>query len=294
MLIATMMDEATSKVLTTWINGLQNDAQYQQVALSLKKQRDQVQETQQQNQQLQESNKDSSKESAQKAATYGLLVSAGMLALGLGTTVNSVGMASFATIKEIGQVVATIAPTSLDGVLTSIVSVFGGGIVTQAGLMTLKSSSQNKEKFNYEFAKNYSVRTLSIVNGNEIDQAVATVFANSGNDVISSKTTLAKVALLSQSLAFAYHLETGSLSGLELAGMLQGKIVFEKDDFRVPLVTALNAKLSQLPPAKRGDVIEKLMAYFDSKPDLDELAEPANAIRSLFGPISPIAIPIAG
>ena len=294
LLITAMMQEATGKLLTAWISGLQKDAEHKQIADKLAQQRDQVTRALKMAQQLNESNIKASSKAARHATTYGLLVSAGLMALGLGANVNALGLVSFATLKEIVQIVASIAPTRVDGIASSIVSVFGGGIITQAGLMTLKSESHNKQKYNFEFAKNYAVKTLSIVNGNQIQQAVATVFATAGNDVITAKVTLANIALLAQPLAFAYHLETGSLSGLELAGMLQGKMVFDKDDPRTPLITAINDQIGRLPADKRVLVVEKLMAYFDSKPDLDELSEPANAILSLFGSMGSISTPIVG
>lgn len=294
-MIEEMMADATNAMLTTWINAIHKDGQMLRAAELLQQQKARIQNEIADNKKAAAGEQEKMTTTIDRTVTFGLLLAAAMLSIGVNpATTSPVGFINFANLKPIGQLLATVSPSAADGAMLSLVTLFSGRAVTEAGIRTLPQAKLSKEKYNFEFAKNYTLSTLKLVNNGQIETAVKSLMPSGTQETLSYKSSLIKIALLAQTLGFCYHLETGSITGQEFASMLQGKMIFTKDDPRTPLIASLNYHLTKIPQSKRAEVIENLMAYFDSKPNLDELSDSANAVRSLFSSTSAVSRPIAG
>lgn len=270
------MMEAVSSVLDDWIKNLHEMGDKKELASALRQIQDQLKESIRTGQKASDENvkKASKGKTAEAVAMLSGLLMTGIMP---GVSQLTPGMQAM---QELANSLATVLPTKIDGVFSSLITFFGAGVVAQSTMTNLKNVDMPDKVFKHEFAKDFAKKMMAAVCSDVIDKRVGKIFQKGGEELVFQKTQLAKITLLAQSLGFAYLQESGGITGKEFEAALKGEIKF--DDFKHPLVMLLNHHLEQLPKEMQSDVLHRLSEYFDKRPSLNELSKPGNIIKKMY------------
>ncbi|GAG67693.1 unnamed protein product, partial [marine sediment metagenome] len=243
------------------------------------------------------------------SAVEAVVLAVSIAAVGIAVTPAMVSAATMpeSLLKEGGALVKAVAPTQLDQVLSTLVALYGTAIITQSTLLNLTNLMKEKNEYDESYSTSYATRTLQVVAGDKIDQAVKLLFHE--DEVLGNlKTAVMKIILLTQGLAFSTKRKTGWISGREMVENIkrEDKERVEdkrqeyatRDDLDPMLLNEIRKNIHLLPPKEREMLFSQMIAYYgdydtpaDQRPNLAELSDPSNAI---YGMYSKVQLPVQG
>lgn len=157
---------------------------------------------------------------------------------------------------------------------------------------TVAKAGAPKEEINYEFAKNYGEKVLSLVNGSQFNSIAMALLthqsegaAHLGEDRIKELVMSVKVTLLSTALALLYATESsfkgkgGGITGKEFGDLVNGKAVADSD-LKRDLVGAIADARDQMNDNGTG-LISGLAAYFDSTKKWSDFVDVGGILNNL-------------
>lgn len=208
---------------------------------------------------------------------------------------KSLANSSVGAVNSLGSAFSSF---NLPVTLGAIGGMFGLGATYQTQITTLAEAEETQPK-NAEFAKNYALRILEIVKGNGLDNFVSAMLqqkllgqASITNAGVSQYSAMAKVVLLSVSLALLYKLGmsdnlggTNWIRGPEFAGMLHGDIPIRGSSPEAEVIAELHRQLANLPSGSSGlrDRFQaSIIAYMDSNPSVGTLLEVGDVFEEAY------------
>lgn len=93
---------------------------------------------------------------------------------------------------------------------------------------------------------------------------------------------IVKIILLATAAAALYKAETGWITPQELYDLLDGKINLPPGDRRVTLINAFKAQLALLDPPEQQKIIDILMTYIESNPEVTHMTQPSKVFEFIW------------
>lgn len=190
---------------------------------------------------------------------------------------------------------ASVVPPNLQEASVLVVNLFATGLIFQAaagGLGKATEAGGNQpQEFDKAFAQKFAQGVLQQVAGNEIRYSMIALMAQrfDGSQPVSHEriqqlVVFAKLVLLSMAIAALYKVETKRITGREFADMVLGKMVPRSKEEK-ELVKAFQDILNSLPNEEKMRILEVIIAYIDSDPDLEDLFDPTRVFKEVLMPI---------
>ena len=223
--------------------------------------------------------------SASLAAVTALLVIASSVVSGVGGAA-AISQPGLITINELSAIAASlgIVPGQFIGALGLLGALFATAAFYPTLAQTLKDAKGETKKIDdAQFAKNYLEQVKRLIENPDFDKlAKYTIIARADASEVSEKLiAVVKLVLLFTAIALYYKVETGHLTGQEVAGLVNGEIKLPDDDPRLPLVKLIKESFTDIPEEELAQLLEGFFEYFDKNPKVDELVEPNSLLRSL-------------
>lgn len=198
-------------------------------------------------------------------------------------------------VAQMAQAIMAPAASQMAAGLMGSLVIFGFGLqyATAAQYAKGEGKQQVDER---KFAKEYSNNVLALIgssNFNDFLKAIVTSNSEEGKPVDDEKReeviAKVKIILLSSALQSLYLSEYGGMSGDEFVSMLLSKsdpnaLRFAEGDDKNNLIYLIRGYLTFLDnnPQNRENFIASLKAYYDSKPSLSTLADPAKVLAGVY------------
>lgn len=227
------------------------------------------------------------------AVTSMLIIAATFIGVAAGSAVASTSEVSFNVIQDAVSQVIPLLPGNMAAELGLIGALFATGAMYQAAWMTIAQGGKSQAgngSINAKFARNYADRTIATVTGQTFNDFVKSTIISkmkeSGETMSDERKdqiiAMIKVTLLFNALALMTKVEVGHLTVEELAAMILGKITFKQKDQRTTLVSLIKDSLTKLVRNERERLVGALLAYYNSNPKLESLADPVKAFEGIF------------
>jgi hypothetical protein len=223
-------------------------------------------------------------EDVDKAAQASMLLG-GLLMAGFAPSMAQMASTTIAPVAQAMQAISLTGIVSLPMAFTGMVALIAAGAVIQSSVLTLLSGAKGKKAINAAFIEAYTQRILAAIKNPEFNQTLLKLYRREGDE---SKTEInlaqVKLILLSTALVLAYRAEAKWITKEEFADMVGDNptIQFKPKDARNELIAAFREILGELPAKEKGELMQRLMAYFESRPTVEELLKPNEVAVELF------------
>jgi hypothetical protein len=217
-----------------------------------------------------------------------LVVAAGMVANAISVVdVASTSMIATKPVVDAAAVASQIAPAALADSTALTINLFLPAMLYATTFAVAAGGGKGEKQIDLEFARNYAKSILAKVGGNEIDQFLAAMIVNkfdNGQPISKEKLAQASIAtkLIMLSVAFAlfYKVETGWLTGAEFGNFIKNN-PYKEGTVEHKIIEMIQQYLGLLPASDRVVVLEQLMTYCDSNPNIEELLNPEKAFSNV-------------
>jgi hypothetical protein len=198
-------------------------------------------------------------------------------------------------VSETIQQVVPMVPSDMRVELGLIGSLFASLLVYQAAAQTINQMGEGKVKKDAAFAKNFAERIIRLINDPEFQNLIRSVIilrTPEGEPIseerIEQIRAMLNFTLLYIAFAVKYKIETGHLTGKELADMirdmLEGKIPndMKENDPRFALIKAMKGQIDLIPHKEFKKMLQALQNYYDKNPNIDEMIRPSDVLQKVF------------
>jgi hypothetical protein len=171
---------------------------------------------------------------------------------------------------------------------------FANGAAYFAFGQTLVKGVEGAKEIDFEFAKNYAQKILSVINGSQFNTIAMAFFISSadkgegvGEERVQQLVKQLKVVLLSTSLALLYKTESGfkggggGITGLEFNAMVNGNDALLDSPLKQQLAAQIRTLRQQLPKADGDSLIGSITNYVDLAKNSDDLVDVGSLLSNI-------------
>lgn len=200
----------------------------------------------------------------------------GSLAVGATFTGDFIKMSATGVIPptdpSVGLAMKTVQDVGGSKLVGSALGYMGAAFMVGASIPTRLSSSQAAPKeVNIKDAQNYAKRTLDMLKeGSDVSSIL-----NGLSDGDKELVAMAKVTMAALPLVALYTLEGGHPTAQEFKAMLTGEMKGMEGE-KEQLIQLIREQMQHIHPESKVALMENLMAYFESKPDVEEMFDSVN------------------
>lgn len=201
---------------------------------------------------------------------------------------------STTSVDQIWAHLSPMVPPAFQDASVIVINLFATGLIFQAaaaGLGNVAGAQKQPQEFDKSFAEKFAQGVLQQVSGNEIRYSMVAMMAQrfDGSQPVSHEriqqlVIFVKLVLLSMAIAALYKVETKRVTGREFADMVLGKMTPRSKEEK-ELVKAFQDILNSLPSKEKMGILEVIIAYIDSDPELEDLFEPTRVFKEVLMPI---------
>jgi len=225
-----------------------------------------------------------------------------LLTAGLILTASNVSNSAHTAINPVQDTFnqsVLVFPATQQGNAALMINLFAIPMIYHTETDTLvKAAGKGEKPKSLDFARQFAADIVGLVTDNVLFNAMLkAIFTNKGEEAgslhenrLSAFATKLKILLLSLALALLYKVETGKITDLEMAGLIKPKTSTSPEEvpedplqnIKATLSAGINAQLGLLTQSVSTSFLERLLAYMNTNPSLEQLLDPGQAVENMF------------